>query len=916
MDEKEKIREIIKSTEYSLGTWVELIGELQKREDKINKVKVFLEVLGDNKFLTETIKGNERRKLQILMPLLEKVAPVCSKEVTQILQSVRKYYIDLDYLIPKTCSKLEADHCENIIRPFLETVQKGQDNYILDLYFEELIQIIKKSLIKTDSKAKKFIGYLTKILVKARENPENKYDELITNFHSNHFYKQSLETLLAISNKDFKVYLFKQLIDILETFDDKGFIGYVERNGIEVEDPYNIRDFILNKTKILGIDIIKNNPKINIFDYLQKFQQRGKRNITLERLYWYYTVKAGDIDRAIILAGEKDHFNNRSLHTEYFELLKVFYQSFPLAIKNNINSWVIEKLNQKKYRDSKILAIADFAEGKLLQEYQALKHEINLIEKPALTDWTEISWGSRTAPFYEEFKQKSVEEIINFFKNLQFDNAIRSSYSQRELSKSFEQLVSDYHEKFLDSIQLLKGIEGIYILSFLKGIQNIIYQISLKEWEKLFHLINLIIYTHGFIVKNENTDEINNDFSWQNIKHEIVRIFDIVLTPGHYSALTLEFREEIFKLLTSLVNESDLTREEEEKHIKGSHELISLHNSYTSPLALKTIFNYGLWVFEQLRKNNADLRPRPDLYLEFVQWIEKFIYNPPIRLKCYWSVLGRYFPYYNALVTSVSDILIDQIFPINNEEYFTAAWSGYLSGGVYPNDNCFERLKRFYVFYLESGGDLRSQLSKFNEKIHTNIANHIIIYILKDLLDAKEILHLLLNPLNIEIAFSATIDLARFVKDLPIEYRQQYKNIWEEVINRYLESKLDAAKNPLYNFSWAFTDSSFDREWHFEKLTKIIHNIGNIRDPYFLLEKISKEKYWAVNSPILIIETVQRLFRSNFDFRHSSVKKVYEIMAQAKEGSLSLNEPHKSKFEHILGEFQYELGVLGYRPSK
>ncbi|MBL8687140.1 MAG: hypothetical protein JNK86_06730, partial [Alphaproteobacteria bacterium] len=656
--------------------------------------------------------------------------------------------------------------------------------------------------------------------------------------------------------------------------------------------------------------------KANTLNYLQTLQIADQKNVILERLYWYFIIKVTDLDRAIELANNKENFNNLSLHSEYFELLKVFYRLFPLAIKNNINSWIIEKLDQKEYRYSKVLAVANFIKGELLQKYQSLKQKIELIEKPAFISWMETSWGPRTDILYEKLKHKSVEEIIDYFKKQQFDEEIRNNYSQRELNKSFEKLASDYHEKFLDNIQLLKGLKGTYILSFLKGIQNTIYQISLKEWDSLFHLIGLIIYTDGFIAKNENTDEINNDFSWQNIKHEIVRIFDIVLTPGHYSALTLEFREEIFKLLTSLVNESDLTREEEEKHIKNSHELLSLHNSYTSPLALKTIFNYGLWVFEQLRKNNADLRPGRDLYPEFAQWVEKFIYNPPIRLRCYWSVLGRYFPYYTALVPSHSDILIDQIFPIDDEEYFTASWSGYLSGGVYPNNNCLVRLKRFYVFYLESGEDLRSKLSKLNEKIHTYVANHVIIYLLKDLVDAKKILNLLLKPLNIEIAFSATIDLARFVKDLPIEYRGYYKNIWEDFINEYLKYEVDVAKNPLYNFSWAFIDSSFDREWHFEKLTKIIHNIGNIRDPYFLLDKISKEKHWAVNSPILIIETVQRLFRSNFDFRHSSVERVYGIIEQAKEGSLSLNEPHQSKFQRILREFQYELGTLGYRPSK
>lgn len=918
MEDKEKIRVVIREAQKTLTHWRQLTSLLEKEDMNDKIIRQFLNSFKNDTPISE-IAEKDLNKVILLFPFLERIASTHSDKVFQLISSLRDYYSQLDYFIPKICLKLPLEYTNIIIQDFIGDLKK-KPNYTINILYENLIKILHR-IIDNDAISQQgfsndpiLISILDILIqVKAKEGEE----ALTTRLNDSYLYQDIANKLLAISNIGFQRVLFQYSLFYL---DKTGFHkDYLRRPAIEPHEQNKlneIAEILIDLVRTSAESLIKRNFSDEIWmvmPYEEKPEELSNKPSILQRLYLYLLTKVDDKKRALKFISNKNLFINLALHHEYFYFLKTFYPFLPKDIKEIINGWIIEKLDQGDYRNSKIAAITSFISGDLLVKYQLHQQEIDAKENPEFLTWSiGPFWGPISPITYDELKQKPPKEIIDYLKKFESDNVNWMTPDEEGLAREFEKIVADNYEWFIEDIGILKDLKPIYFTYFFHGLRSSISKITGEQWIKLLRFIKYILSKNQetLPIKTRNIDKSKEAFSWQHTRKEIARVLNIILQPGYQSSLPLDLKEEVFQVLSVLVTDIDPSFSAENEFLQRDYDLSDSNINYTAPLALQTIFYYAVWVFHQLKKNSPGLSSSITFYPEFVSFIENFIKNPPVKLKSYWLEFGRCYPIFLALAPLNAKLLTAKIFPMEDIESLCASWGGYLLSR--PSIESLTHLQPIYQFHLENF-NFHTKLSQWFERSYKLISRHILFYAFEDLPQTEKILGLLFHPQNLEIACDCTLDLSRFSERLHKDYEKPYQHIWKIFINEFIKMDGEPDLNPLYNFGWAFTLANFERKWHFDNLLTIIQEIGAIRHPAQTIERLDQEK-WAIQFPLEIIEILQKLSRSREDeiFYHSTINHMRSIIKQAQETMHISNKSKKQKFEDDVSNLKDYIAVFGH----
>lgn len=678
----------------------------------------------------------------------EYLLKVCEKtpdKVLKIIQNLDTKSIDnptvKDIIIKILLKLLDS----NVITPEIDSIihRITKEKWLRSKYLHMIpysIEDLIDSLIKAN-RSDSLIILLTSVLTLKLPNDhiEKKKRSFVepVAYVDAYIYSQILEKLSKYSIDSSEI--IKKLITLLiNTLKD-----YIDlENGIKGREKGSTTDYStiwrksINETERYLMHEIKNGLVSCLRDLLDNnvgnidstlleelFNEQIKKYSIFRRLKTNFLSKNVNKYKTLVEKNLIDNIGDNEVLREYRDLLKNSFQH----IDKKTRSVLLEKLKniddrnrlEKRIQKSrKFWGNAELSKEELdgaVEEYilnrQAERLEVikEFLTQDESTDFAAIlkidsgyeeklnreHEGFRSGPnspiTLEELSKKTIEEVIQYFKEFKYDPHDYKMISPRGLGREWERDVENRYSEYIKYIDLFRVDEllPVYIEHLITGLNKSISKMSKEETEEVLSYINRITQ----IIKSKEIKDLGNseykdnfeEGSWDWLLLDIYRYLEDFIKSDHkLNKKTLVVLEELLKYGCDY---PDPGLEEENKFEHDEKDYYTHSINCIRGLAYHCIFQLTF-------KINRNTKWEDVVIPDFVKEILKKTIKQYSDIKTIRSVIGINLPimaYYNF---DLFKELSSYLFPLDNDDLFYIGWETYLANSIYEKP--FKYLKGIY----------------------------------------------------------------------------------------------------------------------------------------------------------------------------------------------------------------------------
>jgi len=459
------------------------------------------------------------------------------------------------------------------------------------------------------------------------------------------------------------------------------------------------------------------------------------------------------------------------LKHELYELFKnncsVFTNEQITKVLNWIESknyYIPEDIKKDKEAVEKIKAIGkkewlsallETKNSDVLSSYEKYnKINPSQLDHPGFVFWMETKVGYESPVAKDELLIKTNEEIAEYFRNT------KEQIDAEGLSDLFKNCVSENPEKFTNNIKPFLNTPRIYQHALLLGLSEAWRLKKDINCQVVFDLINNLITPDDFW---------NKEYSGFNYRNWIIsRIAELIEdgTKDDNHAFSPNLLSEAGKILLILVEKtkSDLT---------DMVDLVTSVLNSTKGKIFSAMVNYSL-KYAHLYKREDEERWVNSIKEDFTKRLDRKI-EPSLEFSL---ILGEYLTNLYWLDKKWVSDYINTIFPIDDEDHWKAAFTGYLfySSKIY---------KDIYFLLRENGHYSKAIKTELSDPhITERLVQHICVGYLEDwenLEDEKSLIFQLIENKNI----NQILEIVRFfwmLRDKPtVKIKSKVKPLWKKL---------------------------------------------------------------------------------------------------------------------------------------
>jgi hypothetical protein len=552
------------------------------------------------------------------------------------------------------------------------------------------------------------------------------------------------------------------------------------------------------------------------------------------------------------------------LKHELYELLKNNCPSFNKKQINKVLQWIESKkylipegIKDDEDQVSKILAYRkkewlsallntkDSDVLSLYEKYDSINSE--KLEHPGFDHWMEIEVGYKNQVTKNELLSKSNEELAQFFINFK---GMMGWLDIEGLSDTLRNCVFENPEKFTDNIKPFLNIPRVYQLALLEGLNEAWCSKKEINWHVIFYFIFELVTSDDFW---------NEEYKGYNYRNWIIsRIAEFIEdgTKDNNHAFSPELLPKAEKILLILV--------EKTKSDKGK--------------IFSSMINYSLR-YARLYKKEGEERWKNNIKEDFTKRFNREI-EPSLEFS---MILGEYLVYLYWLDKKWVIDNINRMFPKENDSYWKAAFTGYLSySSVVDKDLYF--LLRKNEHYAKA---IKTEFS--DSYITERLVQRICIGYLEDcekLEEEKSLIFQLIENNNINQLLALVSFFWRMRDNLNEKIKIKVKPLWKQLYKLLKENEEDSEYQKLFSnlskwlslideiddeiFVWIklsakYVDRDFNTPFFIEYLlkhtSKTPKKVGEI-----YLEMLKEGIY-----PEYEIENIRKIVQSLYDKREKEI---------------------------------------------
>ena len=665
---------------------------------------------------------------------------------------------------------------------------------------------------------------------------------------------------LRILTKKLTISIIKNLKSVGSSIDCDNDLSLNWRRLIEEHDYYTYKNDIKNVLVSVIRDLtiyIGNEQKgdyneaINI---LREHDYLIYRRLELHSIRKFPGISEQYISEAI---SNKSNFQKLGAILEFYLLLEECYQIVNLGVQKTYLKWIEDGPNIESYKQrfkqnlGKIPSeedIESYVQYWSLKKIEPIKHFISdeLIRKYKVEeavfkhlnpfkDLPRVQVGPISPIKQEIMETFSIGKILKYLKDYQEpQNSL--TFSKVGLGRILRNIVIKRTNEFAVIVPEFLKFPKLhkYISYLLDGFNTALENKINFEWDSIVSICKALLIENNFKIEINKESIFYKENTFRDIKTSIGRLVSNGLLDSENS-IPFSFKEDIFELLKILSNDTEPTFEEELKNIRGNWAVRDMSINTVRGIAMNGIIDYIMWDKNSSQDENADnnnykfkLNDEVKALLEnhlnnqidpsyTIRYIYGFNLNRLVYLDKFWVVKN-----------------LNLIFPEENDkqEYWEAAWSGYLDGNII-NLVTYKILRDQYNRALDCfiNGDLKIKLINFSTESLSNEIMRMYINGVEDLRSENSLVlkYFQKTPDDVRkigIAFlGQSLSKLKDMEDYDLVLKR-LMDLWEERLLIIKKMGVDNFERELVFFLFWFKNSIFDKKWTILKFEEILDLTG------------------------------------------------------------------------------------------
>lgn len=565
------------------------------------------------------------------------------------------------------------------------------------------------------------------------------------------------------------------------------------------------------------------------------------------------------------LANE-DMFRCVPMHHEYWELARAKLGSVSAAVRDTVLAWIdagpdLEGFaarhkehageeptdsERNRYREiwqrDRLSMISEHLPNEWSRRFDELRRKYGETEHADFLSWVSVgSVGPSSLKSTEELAEMTDEQVLQFLKKWEPSGDWGDSEPEG-LGRRLSEMISEDPVPLAEVALGFRALRPVHTSNLLGGLEQALRKERGFDWKPVLELCQ-------WAVEHHDAASNDSDGRWSWVRRSEVELVGQGCQQGPGS-LPLSERGRVWRIIESLTNDPEPTREHEAKYGGDNMDPPTLALNTIRGRAMEAVVRYALWVKRELSSDGPfsfDVVPECRNVLE--HRLDPAV-EPSAAIR---SVYGQWFPWL---------VLIDEdwchkhrasIFPPQNENrpLYEAAWYAYLTF-CDAYDSCLLILEGEYRRTLD---ELSSPPSQKPRDPHECFAEHLMKFYWRGKLqldDATSLLSEFFAKAPDKLRGHAIEFIGRSLRntegELEAKYQIRLKALWESRVAS--ASKTPSAHSEEFlAFGWWFASQKFDDSWIIPQLVVAAETVKRLEPAHMVLEVlVPKAARWPADA--------------------------------------------------------------------
>lgn len=605
----------------------------------------------------------------------------------------------------------------------------------------------------------------------------------------------------------------------------------------------NIRNALVNAIRdlILFIGGERKTNFIKAIKILREYNFLIFRRLELFAIRAFPELSKSYINDAI---SNRTYFNELDVILEFNQLLEERYPYADPEVQQIYFKWVEEGPNIESYKEicelnwgklpsedeiqsfirrwiiKKLAPIKSYSPKDLITKHKIKDEEFERVGP--FRNLPKIQFGPISPINDDELKKMSVQEVLKYLENYQEPEKSLTA-SKIGLGRTLRNVVELKPQEFtsITSEFLKSNVLHKYISFLLDGFNNAIKNKKEFEWDPVIFLCKSILVNDNNEIEISDEPLFYKENTLRNIKTSIGWLLVNSLKIKE-SSMPITLKNDVWAIIKVIMDDKEPTLEEEISNIKGNWLLRDMSFNTIRGIAMNAVIEYGLWYAKSIFENsvlNDDTKSK--LMPEVKDLLEKHLdYNidPSFTVRYIYGLNLNRMIYLDKIwvlehLNSILPIEVDK------QEYWEAAWSGYLFGNVI-NQPMYEILREHYDKALELLNKEGLNVKMFHFSVEKLAEDIMRLYVngIEDLKSKNSLINKFFQRASDEVRRLAVAYIGQnLLKMKSLEnfelVLKKLMELWEYRLFKIKKSKVDDSRQELVFFSFWFINSIFDKEW-------------------------------------------------------------------------------------------------------
>jgi hypothetical protein len=423
--------------------------------------------------------------------------------------------------------------------------------------------------------------------------------------------------------------------------------------------------------------------------YFNNYRFKHEWSLLLSEQFKYLSTK----DKNLILGWIESEFDEKSRIAHY-----------KAQVGNEPSSELVEGW-KKRWRRDHLYFIANDLPSEWKCQYEHLLKEVGSPEHPDFAIWSSGVMSGHTSPKTgEQLLAMPADELIRFLKEWRQPAGHPFGESFEGLAAALQFAIKSEPSRFYAIANEIRNLRPDYVKAAIRGLNEAAAVGKDIAWQPLLELCVWILEQNQGSELVEGEPEEDRDWRWSRM--EIIRLINDSFKRDK-GEVPFVFRQIVWSILRTLVEDAVPSLEYEEKYSNGNH-YGSLSINTTRGEAMHGLFNYSNWV---IKHTNAaeNVNPATEILEPLTDHLD-IKKDPTFTIHSVYSQhLGWLFHFHpDWFVAHIGDI-----FPKDEalKNYRDVAWQTYItySNPWIPLFNALkEQYERAVTDVLEDKGDEKS----------------------------------------------------------------------------------------------------------------------------------------------------------------------------------------------------------------